>query len=221
MKAMSHRHASKSKEATMTTRIAAALSLLAFQSLNLACAPEATAKVPNESPKSESAVSTPAIDQSKEGTSASQDSSKPGQRKFRENPNRLYQLGELQVVEVKIGQNKFNTFVMDTMSKQQEGMMHLDDQDTKESDAMIFVYPSSRIMSFWMRNTRVPLDIAFVNEKKVIVNVETMKPFDENSTFSKSSAIYAIEFKAGVCKKLGIKSGMKVEIKPEVKYKDE
>jgi uncharacterized protein len=134
------------------------------------------------------------------------------------NEERLYQLNELEVVNLTVGKNKFYMYVMDTDSKMMEGMMHLSKSEVSEDEAMIFAYPRSKALSFWMRNTRIDLDIVFLNEKYVSVNVETMKAFDETGTPSRGAAKYAVEFLAGTCKKLGIKPGMKFEFSPKVKY---
>ncbi len=140
--------------------------------------------------------------------------------KKREVPERLYQLNDLDVVTIKIGDHSFKTWVMNTASKQQEGMMFLEDKDVEPNEAMIFVYPEPRNMYFWMKNTHIPLDIAFVRQDKVIANVATMKAYDETSIPSKGMTLYAIEFKAGTLKKLEIKAGMKVTIPDSVKALD-
>jgi uncharacterized protein len=140
-----------------------------------------------------------------------------GRDKKPNNPDRIYQLNDLQIVKIKVGKNTFKTWVMDTMPKQEEGLMHISDAEIKIDEAMIFVYNQPREMSFWMRNTKIPLDIAFVGGDKVILNVATMKPFDESLVPSKGPAQYAIEFKTGTCKKLGIKAGMKVDIPKDLK----
>lgn len=138
----------------------------------------------------------------------------------KDNPRRIYQLRTLERVKIKIDKHEFNTWVMDTDGKRQEGMMWLTAPDFKESDAMIFVYGSEFDMSFWMRNTLVDLDIAFVNSKSQIVRIATMKRLDESLVPSRRPAKYAIEFKAGLMKKLGITEGMTVTIPSSVRSKD-
>lgn len=63
---------------------------------------------------------------------------------------------------------------------------------------MLFVFPISQIQSFWMRNTFIPLDIAFINSEGVIVDVQHMKPVDESILYtSRAPALYALEVNAG------------------------
>ncbi len=136
------------------------------------------------------------------------------------NPRRLYQLDELQVVKIKIGTHTFDAWVMDTDAKRSEGMMFLKNEDFKDSECMVFVFPREQELGFWMRNTLVDLDIAYVNTKKFIVRAVTMKSLDETSVPSRGLSMYAIEFRAGLFKKLGIRAGQKVEIPSSVKSKD-
>lgn len=126
--------------------------------------------------------------------------------------NRVYQLKDLERTTCKIdGKHKFNVWIMDSNGKRMEGMMRLKDEHVKSTDGMVFVFPDSDYRGFWMKNTLIPLDIAYVNEHFKIVNVATMKALDENTTPSTGPAMYVLEFKAGTFKKLGIKAGMKVE----------
>lgn len=137
------------------------------------------------------------------------------------NPNRTFQLSELEVVEVKIDGHPFRLWVMDTFAKRQEGMMFLQNSDFKDDQGMIFVFPDSARRNFWMKNTLVPLDIAYINENKTILNVLTMKALDIDTPYeSRGAAKYAIEVRAGIFGKLGIGPNDKVEIPATVVAKD-
>ena len=144
-----------------------------------------------------------------------------GERTPPTNPNRMFQLSELEVVDVKIGEHPFKLWVMDTYAKRQEGMMYLQNSDFKDNEGMIFVFPDSAPRNFWMKNTFVPLDIAYINTSKTILNVLTMKAHDIDTPYnSRGSAMYVIEVRAGLFAKLEIKAGMKVTIPESVKSKD-
>jgi len=143
---------------------------------------------------------------------------KPGGKPI--NENRLYQLNELEQVKLRINGHTIKAWVMNTSGKLQEGMMHLNQGDVADDEGMIFVYPEPRQMDFWMRNTRIGLDIAFVDAQKRILNVATMKPFDDNTTPSRGAAVYAIEVKQGIFKRIGARAGQKVEL-PPLKFQED
>lgn len=142
---------------------------------------------------------------------------KPGRK---DNAYRLYQLSGLQRVTVKIEGKPFPVWVMDTFSKQQEGMMFLKDDEVKADEGMIFVYNEPGPRSFWMRNTYLALDIVYIGNDKRILNIAAAKPLDETGVPSKGQARWVLEFKQGTMKRHGIKEGAKVEI-PDLKFKDE
>lgn len=136
------------------------------------------------------------------------------------NPNRTYQLKDLVTTELKIGEHKFTAWVMDTDAKRAEGMMHLKNEDFRDDQAMIFVFPQARELSFWMRNTLVDLDIAYLDKNKKIIRTGTMKALDETGFPSAGAAQYAVEFRAGLLKKKAIGKGMTVEFPDTVVARD-
>ena len=80
----------------------------------------------------------------------------------------------------------------------------------KPDQGMIFVFAQSEQLGFWMRNTFVPLSIAYIDNKGVILNIVDMKPQDEASHPSNGPAMFALEMKQGWFKERGIVAGDKV-----------
>ena len=76
---------------------------------------------------------------------------------------------------------------------------------------MLFVFESPQPLAFYMKNTYVPLSIAFVDSRGKILNIEDMRPLDETSHWSKGPALYAIEMRQGWFASRGIGAGDKVE----------
>ena len=76
---------------------------------------------------------------------------------------------------------------------------------------MLFVFESPQPLAFYMKNTYVPLSIAFVDSRGKIMNIEDMRPLDESSHWSKGPALYAIEMRQGWFASRGIGAGDKVE----------
>ncbi len=91
------------------------------------------------------------------------------------------------------------------------GRVHL-----PEDDGMIFIYVSERILSFWMLNTLVDLDIAFVDSAGAIVDICQMRKLDETPVSPKRPAKYAIEANKGWFETRGIRTGDRVHMPPEL-----
>ncbi len=66
-----------------------------------------------------------------------------------------------------------------------------------ENHGMVFIYPSRRVMSFWMKNTTIPLSIAFISDEGVIQQVEDMEPNELRTTRSTQMLRYALEVNQG------------------------
>lgn len=92
-----------------------------------------------------------------------------------------------------------------TPESRQAGLMHRDrlPQDT----GMLFVYPDEQVRGFWMKDTRIPLSIAFASRTGKIVRIADMNPFDTERVSSLAPATYAIEVNQGWFAEHGIEAG--------------
>jgi uncharacterized membrane protein (UPF0127 family) len=82
---------------------------------------------------------------------------------------------------------------------------------------MIFIYEAPKIMSFYMRDTYIPLSIAFLRSDGKIINIEGMRPLvEEPSTMSKGMGRYAIEMNQGWFEAHGIREGDTIELTQEI-----
>ena len=82
-----------------------------------------------------------------------------------------------------------------------------------EDEGMLFVYPSRRILSFWMKDTEIPLSIAFIDDTGRIVSIQKMAPFQQKERYlSPHPARYALEVNQGWFEKHGIGIGDIVEL---------
>ncbi len=75
---------------------------------------------------------------------------------------------------------------------------------------MLFVFAQSEPLAFWMKNCFIPLSIAYIDAKGVIVNIVDMKPQDESTYPSGAPAMFALEMKQGWFKQRGIVIGDKL-----------
>jgi uncharacterized membrane protein (UPF0127 family) len=76
---------------------------------------------------------------------------------------------------------------------------------------MLFVYPEARPRSFWMRDTLLPLSIAYIDEDGRVVSVRDMQPRDESGVPSGAPAQYALEVPLGWFTENGVGVGTQVE----------
>lgn len=130
------------------------------------------------------------------------------------NPDRLYQLADLEKGTIKVNGKPVPIWLMDDDGKRQEGMMFLKDDEVKASEGMLFVFPYDQgpEHGFWMRNTRLPLDIIYISKEFKVVGMVKAKPFDETSRPAGVSFQYVLELKQGQADTLKIKKGSPVEI---------
>ena len=82
---------------------------------------------------------------------------------------------------------------------------------------MLFDFASPRVLKFWMADTYVPLDIAFIDGNGIIVKTARMKPHDLSTTSSGKPCVMALEVKAGLLDSLGIKVGHSLSISKDGK----
>ena len=83
-----------------------------------------------------------------------------------------------------------------------------------ENQGMLFVYPRSDLRTFWMKDTWIPLSIAFLDESGIIINIEIMYPDQTEKRYhSRLPALYALEVNQGWFRSHGIKTGDQVEMK--------
>ncbi|MFW6275192.1 MAG: DUF192 domain-containing protein [bacterium] len=81
-----------------------------------------------------------------------------------------------------------------------------------ENKGMLFVFDSPRRTSMWMKNTFIPLSVAFIDKNGKILNIEHMKPLTRNSHWSSGIAAYALEVNQGWFEKNNIEVGDNIKV---------
>lgn len=99
-----------------------------------------------------------------------------------------------------------------TRAQQERGLQNV--RTLPDGTGMLFDFATPRVLSFWMSNTPLPLDIAFISDDGTIVKTESMVPYSLKSVSSGTPCTMAIECPQGTFDKHGIKAGHKVEINP-------
>ncbi len=96
---------------------------------------------------------------------------------------------------IRIGGVAVTAEIADNAELRGQGLMHRD--SLPENHGMLFVYGTAEVRSFWMRNTRLPLDIAFIDANGVIINIEQMEPQSDQNYYSQGPMMYALEMDQG------------------------
>lgn len=98
-----------------------------------------------------------------------------------------------------------------TQSEQVKGLMHR--ESLPADGGMLFPYQQGHIMTFWMANTPLPLDIGFFDQHGVLLEIHRMYPFDTNKIRSKSDQIqFALEMHQGWFNSKGLRPGAKLDL---------
>lgn len=107
--------------------------------------------------------------------------------------------GELIIHKIKSDSTKvvIDIEIANTPFEIQTGLMYR--SEMKVNRGMLFVFEDESPRSFYMKNTKIPLDLIFINAKKTIVSFQkNAKPFDESSLPSNAPAKYVLEVNAGM-----------------------
>jgi len=115
---------------------------------------------------------------------------------------------EMPLIELKAGKQTLTAEVASTDPDRMQGLMHR--RMLPENRGMLFVFPSVAYHGMWMKNTFIPLSVAFIDDKGVIINIEDMQPQTQDAHCTKKPARYALEMNQGWFKQKNLKPGTKV-----------
>jgi hypothetical protein len=116
---------------------------------------------------------------------------------------------KLGTIRLNLGMHLINAEVAQTPEQRQIGLMHRPSMPT--NDGMLFVFEDRGMNCFWMKNTLLPLAIAFLADDGSIVNIEEMQARTEASHCPRQPVRYALEMNQGWFAKRGFKAGNKIE----------
>lgn len=107
---------------------------------------------------------------------------------------------------VNVGGEVVNMELAVTGQQQRIGLMYRDEM--AEDAGMLFLYKEPQRLDFWMKNTRIPLDIGFFDSRGALREVYQMEPYDMGTTSSRSQTIqYALEMNEGWFDEHGVEPG--------------
>jgi uncharacterized protein len=124
---------------------------------------------------------------------------------------------------ITVNGNAIDVWLAASSSEREYGLMRVTEAEMAPSAAghergMLFVFDREQVLQFWMKNTIIPLDIAFARNDGRIVQIHTMAPNETRLYSSVLPASMALEVKAGLLHKLGVAVGDTLQI-PETVLK--
>jgi uncharacterized membrane protein (UPF0127 family) len=97
-----------------------------------------------------------------------------------------------------------------TPEEREKGLMYRD--EVPDGTGMLFVFPDSQVRSFWMKNTYVPLDLAYMDPSFRVVDIVQMEPLVTDTYPSRAPAMYGLEVRQGWLGEHGIAVGAQAEV---------
>lgn len=107
------------------------------------------------------------------------------------------------------GLHRFTVEVADTPEQQEQGLMFY--RSLGADQGMIFPYDPPQDVSFWMKNTLIPLDMVFIRSDGTIARIATAKPLDETPVPAGEPIAAVLEIRGGRAAELGIRAGDRVD----------
>tara|TARA_B100001123_G_C15064453_1_gene928948 strand:+ start:319 stop:735 length:417 start_codon:yes stop_codon:yes gene_type:complete len=117
---------------------------------------------------------------------------------------------------IRIGNNVIDVEIADTQPLRSLGLMYRSFLPSNEG--MLFSFPDEKNHSFWMRNTYIPLSIAFINRGGEIVDIADMDPLEERNVKSHAPSCYALEMNKGWFDNNNISAGDIVRDLPPIPF---
>jgi uncharacterized protein len=115
---------------------------------------------------------------------------------------------QLPVVQLNAGMHLIRAEVAADFPSRAQGLMY---RSAMPSNAgMLFIFDEPATQCMWMKNTLIPLSVAFIDEHAAVINIEDMTPQTEDSHCARKPARYALEMNRGWFAARGIKPGSRI-----------
>jgi uncharacterized membrane protein (UPF0127 family) len=114
----------------------------------------------------------------------------------------------LPVAQLTAGMHAIRAEVVADMASRMTGLMHRPSMPA--NSGMLFIFDEATVHCMWMKNTLIPLSVAFLDEAGAIINIADMTPHSEQSHCAARPARYALEMNRGWFASRGIKPGQRI-----------
>ena len=117
-------------------------------------------------------------------------------------------LAQMPQIELRASFHRIEAEVAADQASRMQGLMHR--KSMAPNRGMLFVFPRADRYCMWMRNTFLPLSVAFLDDQGKILNIEDMKPQTEDNHCASAPARFALEMNRGWFAEKGIKPGQHI-----------
>lgn len=125
------------------------------------------------------------------------------------------QVSRFRTTTLNAGMHVIQAEVALSEAERQQGLMFREKMANNEG--MIFIFPRPTGVCMWMKNTLLPLSVAFIDDNGTIVNIEDMKPQTTESHCAEKDVRFALEMNLGWFKQKGLKAGSRIDGLPPVR----
>ena len=112
------------------------------------------------------------------------------------------------LINLVLGRGALEVEVASNQSQRAQGLMHRSSMASNRG--MLFVYPAPAYFCMWMKNTAIPLSVAFIDAQGRVINVADMLPYSETNHCTERHATYALEVNQGWFSKHDVKPGTQI-----------
>jgi uncharacterized membrane protein (UPF0127 family) len=117
-------------------------------------------------------------------------------------------LAQHPVAQLNAGMHLIRAEVVSDPGTRAEGLMYR--KSMQQSAGMLFIFDEAAVHCMWMKNTLIPLSVAFIDDRGAIVNIEDMEPQTEASHCAAQPVRYALEMNRGWFAARGVKPGSRL-----------
>lgn len=117
------------------------------------------------------------------------------------------------MISIEIGDKKYKVKEAKTEEEKMKGLQDI--ESLPENEGMLFYYDSPQDVAYWMKDTKVPLDIVFINDDEEVISVKQGKPLSEG-LIEEDNVLYVLEVNQGS----GIQPGDELDIEDEEEEDD-
>jgi uncharacterized membrane protein (UPF0127 family) len=115
---------------------------------------------------------------------------------------------QLPLVRLTAGMHVIQAEVADSFGTRMQGLMKR--KSLEPNHGMLFLFDADERQCMWMKNTLIPLSVAFIDAQGVVINIADMQPHSEESHCSARPGRYALEMTQGWFREKGIKPGARL-----------